>query len=170
MDWDAVFRLVEASGLSSWIRGSSWAFPVLVVLHTLGMGLIAGPNAIIDLRILGLAKGVPLRALTRFFPLMWGALAVNAVSGLLLLAAYPTKALTNPIFYLKLCLVGFAVFVLHTIRRDILEAPGIGEAPLRLTEKARAVVSILLWAGAIFAGRLLAYTHTRLLVDLRVHF
>ena len=170
MDAEAAFRAIEASGVSSWVRGSSWAFPVMVTLHTLGMGFIAGPSAIIDLRILGLAKEAPLRAFTRFFPLMWGALAVNAVSGLMLLIGYPTKALTNPVFYLKLTLIGFAVFVLQSIRTDILEAPGVGEAPLRATEKTRAVVSLVLWAGAIFAGRLLAYTHTYLLAGLRVHF
>ena len=82
---DDIFRLIEDGALSTWIRSSSYAFPVLVVLHTLGMGLIAGPSAIIDLRILGLAKGAPLAPFTRFFPLMWGALGVNAVSGVMLL-------------------------------------------------------------------------------------
>jgi len=167
---DPIFRLIENGGFSTWIRASTWAFPVLVVLHTLGMGLIAGPSAIIDIRILGLGKGAPLRAFTRFFPLMWGAFAVNVVSGLLLLVAYPTKALTNPIFYLKLTLIGFAVAALVAIRRNILEAPGVGEAPLKMTEKGLAVASLALWAAAIFAGRLLAYTHSRLLVDVRVHF
>jgi hypothetical protein len=170
MDFDPYFRLVEESGLSTWIRASSWAFPVLVTLHTLGMGLLAGPSAIIDFRVLGVAKGVPLQALTRFLPLMWGALAVNVMSGLLLLTAYPTKALTNPVFAAKLALIAFALGTQRTIRRQILEAPGVGEAPLRISEKALAVFSLLFWAGAIFAGRLLAYTHSRLLVDVRVHF
>lgn len=166
-DW---FRLIEASALSSWIRTSTSAFPVLVTLHTLGMGLLAGPSAIIDFRVLGIAKGVPLRALNRFLPLMWGALAVNVTSGLLLLVAYPTKALTNPVFAAKLGLIAFALGIQHTIRRQILEAPGVGEAPLRVSEKALAVFSLFFWAAAILAGRLLAYTHSRLLVDVRVHF
>lgn len=170
MDFDTYFRLVEEGGISTWIRASTWAFPVLVTLHALGMGLLVGPSAIIDFRVLGVAKGVPLQALTRFVPLTWGALAVNVASGLLLLAAYPTKALTNPVFAIKLILIAFALGVQGTIRRQILEAPGVGEAPLRVSEKALAVFSLAFWAGAIFAGRLLAYTHTRLLVDLRAHF
>jgi hypothetical protein len=167
---DTYFRLIEASGLSSWIRESSWAFAVLVTLHTLGMGLLAGPSAIIDIRVLGMAKGVPVQALTRFLPLMRGALAVNLVSGLLLLTAYPTKALTNPVFAAKLSFIAFALGTQHAIRRQVLEAPGVGQAPLKPSEKALAIFSLVFWAGAIFAGRLLAYTHSRLLVDLRVHF
>jgi hypothetical protein len=170
MDFDPYFRLVEASGLSTWLRSSTWAFPAVVTLHTLGMGLLAGPSAIIDIRVLGFAKGVPLRSLARFAPLLWSALGVNVVSGLLLLVAYPTKALTNPVFAAKLALIAFALGVQRTIHRQILDAPGLGEAPLKLSEKALAVFSLVFWAGAIFAGRLHAYTHTRLLVDLRVHF
>ena len=54
---------LEATALSTWLRESVslLAFPFVLVLHTVGMGFLAGANAAIDLRILGVAAGVPLR-------------------------------------------------------------------------------------------------------------
>src|SRR5450432_3249695 len=93
---------LESTGLSTWIRESTslWAFPGILTLHTVGMGFVAGLSAAVDLRILGFAPFVPLLELRRFFPVLWLGFWMNAVSGVLLLIAYPTKALTNPVFYL----------------------------------------------------------------------
>ena len=66
------------------------------------VAVAAGLAAVLDLRILGVARGVPLVEFGRFRPVLWGGFWVNAVSGVLLLVGYPTKALTNPVFYLKL--------------------------------------------------------------------
>ena len=45
----------------------------------------------------------------RFLPVMWFGFWLNAISGVALLIAYPTKALTNPVFYLKLVLIALAM-------------------------------------------------------------
>ena len=77
-------------------------FLVVISLHAIGMGFLAGTACMINLRLLGVAPSVPLARLAAFLPVAWLALVVNAVSGMLLLIGYPTKALTNPVFYLKL--------------------------------------------------------------------
>jgi hypothetical protein len=59
----------------------------------------------VDLRVLGVARGVPLTELKRFVPLMWIGFWLNAASGALLFLAFPTKALTNPVFYIKMFLI-----------------------------------------------------------------
>jgi hypothetical protein len=166
--FDPIFRWIEQGALSTFLRESLYAFPLVVVLHTLGMGVLAGGGAMIDLRLLGLARGVPIAPLRRFLPLLWAALAVNTASGLLLLAAYPTKALTNPVFYLKLALLAGAVWTLFALRADALSpsAPEIASARSRRL----AALSLVLWAATITAGRLLAYTHTRVLVDIRSNY
>jgi hypothetical protein len=166
---DPVFAWLENSALSTWIRESEaiYGFPGILVLHTLGMGFLAGVNAAIDLRILGLVPRVPLAAMAGFLPVAWIALAVNVASGLLLLLAYPTKALTNPLFYLKLLLIAGGLIFLVRIIREVLP----GRLPDR-SGRARllAAGSLICWFGAIAAGRLLAYTYTRLLVHIDAHF
>ena len=163
---DPVFRWIEHGWLSQWLRESSWAFLAVVVAHTLGMGVLAGGGSVIALRILGVAPQIPLAPLRRFLPVLWAALALNLVSGLLLLTAYPTKALTNPVFFIKLTCVGLAVWATVAIRDRVLALP----EPLPASARRLALASLVLWLAAITAGRFLAYTYTRLLVDLRAHF
>ncbi len=149
------FAGVEASSLSTWIRESTsvFAFPSILTLHTIGMGFVAGLNAAVDLRILGIAPGAPLGELKRFFPIMWLAFWINAISGVLLLIAYPTKALTNPLFYVKLAFIALAVVVLRWMRQPVADADTGSKA------RNLAIWSLIAWTGTITAGRLLAYTY-----------
>jgi hypothetical protein len=161
---DPFFVRLESTALSTWIRDAPtvWAFPAILTCHTIGMGIVAGINAAIALRILGVAPTVPVGEMKRFLPAMWFGFWLNAVSGVLLLIAYPTKALTNPLFYFKLTLIALAVWFVQLIGRRVFRFPIAPGAPMPGRAKAFAAGSIALWAGAITAGRLLAYTYTRL--------
>src|SRR5947207_14681277 len=99
---DQLFAWIENSALSEWIRGSECvcAFPTIVTLHNIGMAFLAGGGIAIDLRIIGFAPAIPLKPMQRILPLLWLAFSVNGVTRILLVIAYPTKALTNPLFYL----------------------------------------------------------------------
>ena len=115
---DPFFLWIEGSWLSVWMREAVtiWASPFVLVLHTIGLAFMVGVNVAIPLRALGAAMGVPLISLRRYYRWMWAGFWVNAFSGVLLLIAYPTKALTNPIFYLKLTLIGVGVVLAGKIR------------------------------------------------------
>lgn len=158
------FVWLEATALSTWIRESTsvWAFPVILSLHTIGMGFVAGLSAAVDLRILGFAPSVPLLELRRFLPVMWLGFWVNAVSGVLLLIAYPTKALTNPVFYLKLTFIALAVVGIRSMMRIVFGDASVDLKPASRKCKMLAVASLVCWTGAITAGRLLAYTYSHL--------
>src|SRR5687767_3066184 len=125
------------------------------------MGFAVGISTALDLRILGLARGVPIEQMRRFLPILWAGFWLNAASGVLLLIGYPTKALTNPVFYLKLLLIAVAMVLVKRIGRQLLTPPEpTGPAAIRL--RRQAIVSLACWAGAVTAGRLLAYTYSRL--------
>ena len=162
--FDPFFLWLESTALSRWLveSPSVFAFPLVLALHTIGLALLVGLNAALDFRILGVAPRIPVTAFGRFLPVMWAGFWLNAASGLLLLIAYPTKALTNPVFYLKLVLVGAAAGILVAVRRRVLSEGVLQSAPARV--KLLAVASLACWAGAIVAGRLLAYTYDRLTV------
>ena len=123
------------------------------------MGFLAGASSAIDLRILGIAPGIPLRPLLRFYPLMWFAFAINAVTGVLMVIGYPTKQLTNPLFYIKLSLVGVGVWLVYRISREVLGAAESGQKAIMARAKWLAVASLGGWVSLIIAGRLLEYTH-----------
>ena len=119
---DAFLVWLELSAFSVWVRESPsiFAFPMILAVHTIGLGLIAGINAALDLRVLGVAPRIPVVEFRRFLPVMWLGLWLNVASGIVLLIAYPTKALTNPVFYLKLTLIAAALAILKIVRRSVL--------------------------------------------------
>ena len=158
---------LEQSSLSTWLRESPsvFGFYFILVLHTIGLALVVGPNAAIDLRLLGVAADIPLPPLRGWFNLMWLGLAINFTSGIFLVLAYPSKAFTNPDFYIKLTLVGFATWTLQRIRRQVFDDSSLSETAMLARGKTLAVWSLVLWAGVITAGRLLAYTCSYLVYE-----
>jgi hypothetical protein len=159
------FVWIEATSFSAWLRESPslWVFPFILILHTVGLAFFVGANVAWDVRVLGFSLGIPLDALRRYFLVMWAGFWINAVSGVLLLIAYPTKALTNPLFYVKLTLIGFGIVLALRIRREVEGVRSESDAPR--VARTLAAASLVCWVAVIFAGRLLAYTCTRLTVD-----
>jgi hypothetical protein len=154
-----LLRSLEQSGFSTWVRESPsvLAFPTVLLLHTIGMGLVVGINAGIDLRILGFAPALPLAPLERFFPILWIGFWINAVTGVVLVVQDATTKLTNPDFYLKMIFIALAVINLQMLRKRVFRDPHLDKAPLATNIKILAVTSLILWLGAITSGRLLAY-------------
>jgi hypothetical protein len=164
---DPVFVWIETTAFSTWLRESAsiMVFPFVLILHTVGLAFLVGANVAIDARVLGLARGVPLLSMRRYYRAMWAGFWVNAFSGVLLLIAYPTKALTNPVFYVKLGMIAVALVLARAIRRQAALTPVAAGMASPRALKWLAAASLASWVISITAGRFLAYTCTRLLVD-----
>jgi len=160
----AILNTIEETAFSTWIRESPslFAFYFILLFHTIGLSTVVGANAIVDLRLLGVASSLPLKPLKGLFRVMWTGLGINVLTGLLLLFAYPTKALTNPIFYAKMMLITLSVIVMAMIGARIFGNPNLSESDMMAKGKKLAITSLTLWAFAITAGRLLSETYTYL--------
>jgi hypothetical protein len=154
-----LLQAIEESGLSVWIRESPsiWAFPVILLLHTIGMALCVGVNAGINMRILGLAPALRLAPLERFFPILWFGFWVNAITGTMLVMQDATAKMTNPDFYLKMIFIALALINLKMIRTRVFRDPNVDKGPLPSNTRILAITSLFFWVGAITCGRLLAY-------------
>jgi hypothetical protein len=163
---DPFFLALESSALSTWIRESPslLSLPGILTVHTLAMGFLAGTSLVVALRLLGVARAIPVSAMERFFPVIWLAFWINLATGVLLLIGYPTKALTNPMFYIKLAIIAVAVTLIPRIRMVVVITDNFGVRRVARKTTLLAVTSVVLWAGAIVVGRLLPYTYHRLLV------
>ena len=153
-----VLLWLESLPLSVWVHESPsvWAQPTVLTLHTMGMAVLVGAAWVLDLRLLGISRNVPLSAFRWVFPAVAVGLSVNIVTGVLLFAQRATTLGTAIPFLIKICLVVASVATLAPIRSHVLR----GDTETReVGGNARllAVVSILAWTGAITAGRLLAY-------------
>jgi hypothetical protein len=153
------FKSLEQLRISLWVResGSIWAFPTVLLLHTLGMSMVAGANAMIDIALLGFWPRTPLKPLERLYPLMWVGLVVNAITGTLLLLQDASNKLINPDFYIKMLFVLAGAVILYKMRNQVFEDPQLDNAPVSKNARLLAWASLICWFSAITAGRLLAY-------------
>jgi len=111
-------------------------------VHTVGLTLLVGINLAVNLRTVGFAPQIPAGDLRKLYPVMWTGLGLSVVSGALLLTPKATTMGVNPAFWVKMACVVAAVAIVF----------GVGAR-----NKALAVLSIVLWFGAITAGRFMAY-------------
>ena len=149
---------LENLGLSTWVRESpsKLAYPTILWLHVMGMGVVAGVSAVISLRLLGVSPKIPVRPLERLYPLMWWGFWVNAITGTALLLASASKRLVDPTFYVKMILIFAGVAVLQLTRNRVFRRLG-PDGALPESAKLLAWAALICWLGAVTAGRLLAY-------------
>jgi hypothetical protein len=150
---------LEATALATWVRQSPslWAYPTVLTLHTVGLGIVVGASAVIDLRLLGYAERIRIAALAPLFRLIAGAFVLNAATGILLFIADATTKSKQPVFYIKLALIFLALWCSVATRRIVREGSTARPDLVPAYGRRLAVGSLLLWVGAITAGRLMAY-------------
>ena len=131
---------------------------MILFLHTAGLAFLVGPSIVIGSRTLGFPRSLPVGPLEKFYPIMWIGFWVNAVSGVVLLVADATTKFTNWDFYVKLAFIIVAVIALQMLRGRVFHNPAASDAALAPnTARALAIIVLICWSGAIFAGRLMAY-------------
>ena len=154
----AFLETLENLGLSTWVRESpsKLAYPTILWLHVMGMGVVAGVGSMISLRLLGVSAKMPLRPLERLYPLMWWGFGVNAMTGTALLLASASKRLVDPTFYVKMVFIFAGVAVLQLTRNRVFRSLG-SDGAVPESAKTLAWAGLICWLGAVIAGRLLAY-------------
>ena len=153
-----LLQALEGSAFSTWLRESPsiWAYPAILTLHTVGLGVLVGANWMVDLRVLGFARAIPGSVLSRAFPMMWAGFWLNAATGALLFAGDPTTKGTTAVFMGKLVLVAVGVVLMIALKRK-LHGRDIDAGTAIPGVKALAATSLVLWVAAIAAGRWMAY-------------
>jgi hypothetical protein len=152
-------HMIEETGFSTWVRESPsiWAFPVILLIHTLGMGFIVGVSAGIDLRILGMAPALRLAPMEKYLPILWFGFWTNAITGTMLLMADASMKLTNPDFYVKMAFIALSLINLSMIRKHVFRDPLIETGKFSSKARFLAWSSLFCWLVVITSGRLLAY-------------
>jgi hypothetical protein len=150
---------IELTSIGTFVRESPslLAYPTVLFMHTIGLGFLVGVSAVVDLRLLGFARGMPVRPLGRFFGIMWFGFWINAISGLLLLMADASTKLINPVFFVKMIFISSAVAIIWLMNRKVFRNEGFNYDAIPTNIKAMAGASLLCWVGATTAGRLMAY-------------
>ena len=166
---NALADLLSRTGLVDFVSAQAWVWPVCEILHFTGMALLIGTIGAVDLRLLGVGKGLPIAVLEKFIPLGVAAFVVNAATGFIFIAGNPVGGplayLTNLAFQIKMLLVLIAgINVLIFYFTGIARASGAvapdGAAPR--SAQIVAALSLFAWFGVIVFGRLIMYNDTLL--------
>ena len=145
------------------IRESQYAFPIIESIHTLGITVVVGTVAILDLRLLGLVmKREPVSHIARqTLTWTWAGFAVMFTTGMLLSISEAATNYYNLAFRIKLLLlvlVGINPLIFHlTVYRSVNTWDVAPVTPARA--RAAAACSLILWTGIIVSGRMIAYLH-----------
>lgn len=154
-----IAEALEGSSLGTWARGSSFAYPLANLAHLLGLVMLVGSIGIVDLRLAGFWRELPLAQLSRALtPVGIGGLLLMAPSGLVLFAADAGPLIRSSAFQLKVLLIALAIanaLAFRTLSRDRL-AGWQGSVPL--PGRLMAIGSIGAWLMIAALGRLIAYT------------
>ncbi len=158
--FEAIAGALEATALSQTLRASIWLYPLVNAGHVIGIALLFGGIAPLDLRILGCWRTVPLAPLARvLIPMAMAGLLLALLTGSLLFATRPLDYVNEPLFGIKMALLVAAVLNALALRRS----PRWGWIDVKggdvvwPTWKVAAVLSLVLWLGVITAGRLIGY-------------
>jgi hypothetical protein len=153
-----VLAWLESLRISVWVGESTsvWAQPTILTLHTTGMAILVGASWVLDLRLLGIGRHIPLSAFRWVFRAAAVGLILNLPTGLLLFAYRATSWGTALPFMVKMGLVVASAATLIPLRSLVFRGAPDDTAVAGNT-RFLAVASIVLWASAVTAGRLLAY-------------
>ena len=155
---EALLAFSQKSGIYAFMH-SAWGWPIVESLHFIGLSLLVGTVGLFDLRMIGLAKGIPMSALHKLVP--WGVAgyALNVVTGFMFLTSAPDQYLYNPAFQTKLALMGIAgvnvLFFYRFLFVPVKAAAAGASAPPVV--KVVAAISLSCWIGVIVCGRLITY-------------
>lgn len=155
----AFLEALQNSAFSGWVVGSDsiWAYPMILTMHTVGLGIVVGAAAVLDLRLLGVGPGIPLPEMERLFPLFWLGFTINVISGVMLFISEAADKAAQPVFLIKLSLIAIGVTVTARIRRVMFRRGAAATSLIPPEARTLAMGSLAAWAGAIVAGRLMAY-------------
>lgn len=152
LDW------LESFQIALWLRESPsvWAHATVLTLHTTGMAVLVGASWLIDLRLLGISRNIPLSDFKWAFRAIAIGLTVNLLTGVLLFIKNAATWGTALPFIVKMGLVIASAATLVPIRSYVLNN-GAGEVEVSSNMRLLAIASILAWSAAVTAGRMLAY-------------
>jgi hypothetical protein len=149
---------LQTNSFSEWVLTTTWVYPWVIALHSIGMGFLVGIIAMIGIRVIG-GGSFPVAPLARFLSVVRVAFAVNVLTGLIMFVIDAQQFFLSPTFRVKMILIALGIlsgwFLTTRIFGEQAAWDGQGDAPQ--SAKLIAGIALVCWGGAIVAGRMTAY-------------
>jgi hypothetical protein len=154
MDFCEAFVWIERTPIAEALRNSRVLFPIVEIIHLIGLALFAGPLFLINLGLLGLAmRRQPVAQFaSALLPWTRGGIALLLVTGPLMFAAQATKWYGNPVFWFKMALLAVAIAFQWPVHRKLVsETAALGPLPAKFI----ACLSLLLWISTALSAKIM---------------
>lgn len=153
-----IFLSLQESVLGHAMRASPVLYPAAEILHILGFVLLVGSIVALDLRLLGAGRAIPIRPMAQLLlPLSRFGFVLAICMGFLLFSADAAHVVGNPAFQAKLLLIVAALINIALAHAGPWRRAAAWRTEASGSAKIAAFLSLLLWIGAVCAGRLIAY-------------
>ena len=150
----ALLDFIAQTPVSDYMRQARWGYAAVSTAHVLGIALLVGSIAALDLRLLGLWRSEALGPFARVLPkVAMAGLGLAVITGILLFSVRPAEYAANPAFQVKLVLVSLATFMAIGA-----QWAGILRDGSALSRKTLGAASLGCWTAALISGRLIAFT------------
>ena len=150
---------VESTPISKALFGMSWLWPACESLHFIGLCMLIGGAGLLDLRLMGMLRGLPIRHIKAMMPWAIGGFLINAVTGTLFLVMQPHLYLSSAVWWWKVAFIGIAAANALFFETQ-LALPALAMAPDADTPREMKVVgacSLFSWFAVLYCGRMLPY-------------
>ena len=157
-----IITWLESSIIHGWINSHNWLVLILEIIHFFGLSLLLGALLIIDLRILGRFKFIPISSVHSLLPIVFIGFGINLLSGMLFVYYEPGRYLINIGFQIKMVLVVLAGLnaLLYFWKLQPLLENWSEDAVTPFFAKIVGASSLLLWYGVLACGRFIPYVGT----------
>jgi hypothetical protein len=148
---------LSAESIGSFVTGQVWVWPASEALHFIGLWLLFGVVVLINLRMLGMLKGMPFAAVHRLLPWAVLGLGINIFTGMAFVIAAPSQYMENVAFFWKIGLLLLAGA--NVLYLTVFDGPWVireGQDP-PLLDKAMAATALAAWVGVMYFGRMLPF-------------
>jgi len=153
---------VESTPISKALFGMSWLWPVCESLHFVGLCMLIGGAGLLDLRLMGMFRGLAIRHIKAMMPWAIGGFLINAATGTLFLIMQPHLYLSSAVWWSKVAFIGIAA-ANALFFETRLALPALAMEPDADTTRAMKVVglcSLFSWFAVLYCGRMLPYLGT----------
>lgn len=159
---EAFINWVSGTAINTWVLEWSWTWVILECLHFVGLSLLLGSLLVIDLRLVGFFKRIPLLATHQLLPWVFVGFGINLTSGVLFFFGDPGRYTINIGFQIKFALIALAglnaLWFYIAIDKQMHDWDQHGATPG--LAKIIGGASLVIWFSVLIFGRLIPYVGT----------
>ncbi len=154
-----IITWLESSFMAVWVGESLWGYPISLAAHSVGMAIMVGIVAMVDLRVAGFFPSLSLTSMRTAIKVAWWGFLINVVSGFALYTSQASYFTTHKAFIVKIIAIVLAAINAYILQKMLAKNSVNWDAGEAIPTKAKqlAIFSLLLWTIAVIAGRLIAY-------------